>query len=170
MSKEMLTRFYKLFWTLSASMPANAASSFAACREWLFGPLLHLERMLHVAKRMARAVSYRFFFTCSRIVPSNINVIRHRYYQAAIQGTLRSILICDECGRKRNTVYPKLFTLSKQVQDGNAAGFRGSKVKLSLERCLGHFTSPESIADRVDCPQCMKTTPTKKQHTFAKLP
>ena len=61
--------------------------------------------------------------------------------------------------------------LSKNLQEKTAAGARGSnKVKMSLERCLEHFTAPESLSDPVDCPQCMKKTSTKKQHTFAKLP
>jgi hypothetical protein len=33
-----------------------------------------------------------------------------------------------------------------------------------------HFTAPESLSDPVDCPSCRRKTPTKKQHTFAKLP
>lgn len=60
--------------------------------------------------------------------------------------------------------------LSKHVQERNAAGARRAKMDISIERCLEHFTSAEALADPVECPQCMKKTPTKKQHTFAKLP
>jgi ubiquitin C-terminal hydrolase len=90
------------------------------------------------------------------------------------EGTLRSVLICDECGCKRKM--PETFLnvslpLSKHFHEKNVAGTRGSsKAKMSLERCLEHFTAPESLADPVDCPQCMKKTRTKKQHTFAKVP
>jgi uncharacterized UBP type Zn finger protein len=60
--------------------------------------------------------------------------------------------------------------LSKHAKGNNAPGALGAKANMSLERCLEHFTAPESLADPVDCPRCTKKTPTKKQHTFAKLP
>jgi len=44
------------------------------------------------------------------------------------------------------------------------------KLNLSVERCLRHFTLPESLTDPVDCPSCGKKTPTKKQHVVSKLP
>jgi ubiquitin C-terminal hydrolase len=131
------------------------------------------------------------------------------------EGTLCSVLICEECGCKRKI--PETFLnvslpLSKHVDD-HATGpheRRGSMSKISLQRCLGkfiveklmtmysarppnciatfrlainltyswyfviyltdHFTAPESLSDPVDCPSCRRKTPTKKQHTFAKLP
>jgi ubiquitin C-terminal hydrolase len=42
--------------------------------------------------------------------------------------------------------------------------------KLSVERCLRHFTMPETLADPVDCPSCGKKTLTKKQHVISRLP
>lgn len=60
--------------------------------------------------------------------------------------------------------------LSKHIEERNVSGARGVKPNISLERCLEQFTSPETLADPVHCPSCLKKTPTKKQHTFSKLP
>lgn len=59
--------------------------------------------------------------------------------------------------------------LSKEVTISNVVD-SGADGKLSLDRCLEHFTAPEKLADPVDCPACRKKTPTKKQHTFSRLP
>jgi len=83
------------------------------------------------------------------------------------------VLICQECGRKRKIPEPFLnvsLPLSKHVDERTATGARGSKTNMSLQRCLEQFTTPESLADPVDCPSCGRKTATKKQHTFAKLP
>jgi len=63
--------------------------------------------------------------------------------------------------------------LSKEVQmasTSTAAGGPVARRKLSLELCLQHFTMPEFLMDPVDCPSCLKKTPTKKQHVVSKLP
>lgn len=91
------------------------------------------------------------------------------------EGTLRSVLICEECGCKRKIPEPFLnvsLPLSKHVGTSPAGSpeTRGNLSRISLQQCLEHFTSPESLGDSVDCPSCKKKTPTKKQHTFAKLP
>ena len=84
------------------------------------------------------------------------------------EGTFRSVLICQQCGNKRSQ--PESFMsislpLAKEVQQQ-----RSSTTKLSVERCLRHFTMPEMLADPVDCPSCRKKTVTKKQHVISKLP
>lgn len=85
------------------------------------------------------------------------------------EGTLRSVSICEECGSKRPM--PESFlNVSLPLEERTASGVRGNKVPMSLERCLQQFTLPEALADPVHCPSCQRKTPTKKQHTFAKLP
>lgn len=62
--------------------------------------------------------------------------------------------------------------LSKEVQKATSdvEGSPNAKENLSVERCLRHFTLPEMLADPVDCPNCGRKTPTKKQHVVSKLP
>lgn len=92
------------------------------------------------------------------------------------EGTLRSVLICEECGNKRNLSEPFLsvsLPLSKEVERRESVGGKRGMIgkgTLSLESCLEHFTAPEQLSDPVDCPSCKKKTPTKKQHSFSKLP
>lgn len=88
------------------------------------------------------------------------------------EGTLRSVLVCEECGSKRmlteafvNVSLPLTNDLVATSPSSSDAG-----NTLSIDRCLEHFTSPEKLADPVDCPACGKKTPTKKQHTISKLP
>lgn len=99
------------------------------------------------------------------------------------EGVLRSVLICGECGCKRSLSEPFLnisLPLAKEMERsvptedraGTAGGKRlsANKLNISVQQCLKHFTAPESLGDPVHCPSCRKKTPTKKQHTFAKLP
>jgi ubiquitin carboxyl-terminal hydrolase 22/27/51 len=94
------------------------------------------------------------------------------------EGTLRSVLLCQECGNKRTQSEQFLsisLPLSKEFQKATTAAGESSMIqvgntKLSVERCLRHFTLPEMLADSVDCPSCGKKTPTKKQHVVSKLP
>lgn len=60
--------------------------------------------------------------------------------------------------------------LSKEVQRATLSGMGAQGKKLSVERCLRHFTMPETLADPVDCPSCAKKTLTKKQHVISRLP
>ena len=99
--------------------------------------------------------------------PSRLDVVKHLF-----EGTLRSVLICGDCGSKRTLSEPFVnvsLPLLKEIMAANIPGAPGSG-KLSLERCLDHFTTPENLSDPVDCPACGKKTATKKQHTFSKLP
>lgn len=79
------------------------------------------------------------------------------------EGTLRSVLICEECGCKRKI--PETFLnvslpLSKHV-DGGATGpheTRGSKSKISLQRCLGKFiVEKRMITYSARPPNCIAT-------------
>lgn len=92
--------------------------------------------------------------------------------KSLFEGTLRSVLVCRECGTKRSQSEPFLsisLPLSKEVQIAGSSPTT-EKEKLSVELCLRHFTMPEFLADPVDCPSCGKKTPTKKQHVVSKLP
>lgn len=65
--------------------------------------------------------------------------------------------------------------LFKEVQKATAeipgeSSSVSQHVKISVERCLRHFTMPEALADPVDCPSCKEKTPTTKQHVVSKLP
>jgi uncharacterized UBP type Zn finger protein len=124
---------------------------------------------------------YRTLIQSMRIksLPSNAkdekNNVTFDIIKELFEGTLRSVLICEVCGCKRKI--PEKFLnvslpLSKHVDDDATGthGTRGSKSRISLQRCLEHFTAPEALGDPVDCPSCGRKTPTKKQHSFAKLP
>ena len=62
------------------------------------------------------------------------------------------------------------LTLSEEVERMQAENGDIQLQKLSVETCFEHFVLPEKLADGVHCPTCKKKTPTKKQHTFSKLP
>eukprot|EP00523_Entomoneis_sp_CCMP467_P005738 CAMPEP_0168752468 /NCGR_PEP_ID=MMETSP0724-20121128/18402_1 /TAXON_ID=265536 /ORGANISM="Amphiprora sp., Strain CCMP467" /LENGTH=1494 /DNA_ID=CAMNT_0008800719 /DNA_START=25 /DNA_END=4510 /DNA_ORIENTATION=+ len=120
-----------------------------------------------------------------KVEPKIPNVI-----QDLFEGSLRSVLLCQECGAKRvqkESFLSISLDLSKEVQKTTAAHFvppRSSSSsgvpvssptsretrKLSVEKCLRHFTSPEQLLDPVQCPQCQKKTTTKKQHVVSRLP
>jgi ubiquitin carboxyl-terminal hydrolase 22/27/51 len=103
------------------------------------------------------------------------------------EGTLRSVLMCEVCGNKRMQSEPFVslsLPLSKEV-DLTTHGFPGEsstlnshssalttpiRPRLSVERCLRHFTKPETLSDPVDCPNCGIKTSTRKQHVISKLP
>ena len=92
------------------------------------------------------------------------------------EGAFRSVLICQQCGNKRAQTESFMsisLPLSKEVHrlmaDGTGKSSPGHH-KLSVERCLRHFTMPETLVDPVDCPSCGKKTLTKKQHVISKLP
>jgi ubiquitin C-terminal hydrolase len=101
------------------------------------------------------------------------------------QGSLRSVVICDNCGCKRSQPEPFLnisLPLSKEIEissttpEPNSESVIGTRFhnasqnKIRLEECLRHFTAPEALSDPVHCTSCGMKTPTQKQHTFAKLP
>lgn len=90
------------------------------------------------------------------------------------EGTLRSVLVCQECGGKRTQREPFVnvsLTLSEEVERLEAEnGNNDSKIRISVETCLEHFILPEKLGDSVQCPSCKKKTPHQKQHTFSKLP
>lgn len=60
------------------------------------------------------------------------------------------------------------LTLSKEVERRQSLGADGNEI--SVKTCLQHFIVPEKLGDGVQCPHCCTKTPTKKQHTFSKLP
>jgi ubiquitin C-terminal hydrolase len=104
--------------------------------------------------------------------------------KSIFEGTLRSVLMCQECGNKRIQSEPfvslslplsievKLATNGFPGESSNTSGPGAGPGDrgLSLERCLRHFTLPEKLVDPVDCPECGKKTATQKQHVVSKLP
>lgn len=84
--------------------------------------------------------------------------------------------MCQECGNKRIQLEQFMsisLPLSKEVQKltlETGENKNESGKKLSVERCLKHFTLPELLADPVFCPSCTKKTATKKQHVVSRLP
>ena len=90
-------------------------------------------------------------------------------------GTLRSVLVCEECGIKRTRTEQFLnisLPLAKEFSSTTEVGTRSSprRGRISIEICLEHFTHPEALSDTVHCPSCNAKTKTLKQHTFSKLP
>jgi len=89
------------------------------------------------------------------------------------QGTLRSVLLCEKCGVKRLQKEPFMdvsLSLSEEVERMQTGGKGRRDVVLDLRTCLEHFVLPEKLSDLVFCSSCGTRTPTKKQHTFSKLP
>lgn len=99
------------------------------------------------------------------------------FVKSLFEGTFRSVLVCQECGNKRSqseTFMSISLPLSKEIHRASlgVSGVSSSprRLKLSVERCLLHFTMSETLSDPVDCPSCGKKTLTKKQHVISKLP
>ena len=106
------------------------------------------------------------------------------------EGTLRSVLVCECCGCKRTQPEPFVIIslpISKakgkggSVPQSNKSNEKGTNPtssrrgssnlsKITIEKCLTQFTEPELLTDPVYCTSCDRNTPTKKQHTFARLP
>ncbi|CAB9497825.1 terminal hydrolase 22 [Seminavis robusta] len=104
--------------------------------------------------------------------PVHHDVVKHLF-----EGTLRSVLVCQECGNKRtlsepflNVSLPLLNEIMSSQIPSAASVPNASGSQLNVDRCLQHFTAPEKLSDPVDCPSCNKKTPTQKQHTFSRLP
>lgn len=88
------------------------------------------------------------------------------------EGSLSSVLLCEECGNKRKRTEEFLnvsLSLSEQVARFQSTS-GSTKPVLSVETCLERFISPEKLGDSVNCPSCEKKTATQKQHTFGALP
>lgn len=90
-------------------------------------------------------------------------------------GSLRSVLVCKQCGCKRTQTESfsnVSLPLAKELAHANDTEVRGSprRGKISVDICLDHFTRPEALADPVYCPSCSAKTKTLKQHTFSQLP
>jgi ubiquitin C-terminal hydrolase len=88
------------------------------------------------------------------------------------EGSLRSVLLCEECGAKRLQHEPFMnisLSLSEEVERMQRG--KGRRViDISIESCLKHFVLPETLGDLVFCSSCGRKTSTMKQHTFSKLP
>lgn len=92
-------------------------------------------------------------------------------------GSLRSVLICDECGCKRSQIESFLnlsLPLKNEFPSESAVAAREKmttrRETSNIHACLNHFTDPETLSDPIYCPSCNRKTKTLKQHTFAKLP
>lgn len=105
---------------------------------------------------------------CSSNDLLSIDVVKHLF-----EGTLRSVLVCQDCGSKRTLSEPFLnisLPLLKELMAAHNTPSAQGVGQLNLHRCLEHFTAPENLGDQIDCPVCKKKTATKKQQTFSKLP
>ena len=92
------------------------------------------------------------------------------------EGTLRSVLVCCDCGSKRmqsesfmSISLPLSAETSVTPGDDNGP-LQKNNQRLTVESCLRHFTMPEMLTDPVFCPTCSGKTRTKKQHVVSKLP
>ena len=139
--------------------------------------------MNQMIKRIQSQVMVRFSIARNCVTEQILaRLLTIQFYSVAdivkklFEGTLRSILVCQECGNKRVQLEPFLsisLPLSKEVQKlAKEIGDNRKQpgTKLSIDRCLKHFTMAELLADHVFCPACAKKTPTKKQHVVARLP
>lgn len=103
------------------------------------------------------------FFFCLNILFSKKDIVKKLF-----EGTLRTVLVCQECGNKRVHLEPFLslsLPLSRDAINSN-----GIEKNISVEHCLKQYTLPELLEDHVDCPSCGKKTPTRKQHVIGRLP
>jgi len=109
---------------------------------------------------LSRSILTLFFLT--------IDVVKSLF-----EGSLSSVLLCEECGTKRKRTEEFLnVSLSLSEEVARRQSFPGDTKSgdLSVETCLERFVLPEKLGDPVDCPNCRKKTPTQKQHTFGTLP
>jgi ubiquitin C-terminal hydrolase len=111
--------------------------------------------------------------SCPRASHSFLDAFVSDEVKNLFEGSLRSVLLCQECGSKRVQTEPFMsisLPLSKELAASGNAGHSLMKQHLSVDLCLRHFTMPEMLSDDVDCPSCRKKTKTKKQHVVSKLP
>jgi len=101
----------------------------------------------------AHSISQQEMERNSRSIGSD-NIVKYLF-----AGKLRSVLICMTCGYKRSQPEPFLDVSLPITADTK-----------TIESSLRNFTRPEELSDSVLCPSCAIKTPTRKQHTFAKLP
>jgi len=96
----------------------------------------------------------------------------HDVVKRLFEGSLSSVLLCEECGTKRKRSEAFLnVSLSLSEEVARRESFGGSATEsLSVEKCLERFVAAEKLGDPVDCPSCSKKTATQKQHTFGTLP
>ena len=109
----------------------------------------------------------------SQIQPQSIESPHHQSVKNIFEGSLRSVLICNECGCKRSQLetFLNLSLPLKSDSSSQSAVESGENTKASnINACLKHFTDPETLSDSIYCPSCNKKTTTLKQNTFAKLP
>jgi len=93
------------------------------------------------------------------------------------EGSLRSVLICDECGCKRSQIesflnlsLPLKNEFPSQPEVATKEKMTTRSETSNINACLKHFTDPETLSDPIYCPSCNKKTKNLKQHTFSKLP
>jgi ubiquitin carboxyl-terminal hydrolase 22/27/51 len=77
-------------------------------------------------------------------------------------GSLRSTLVCQQCGRKRTQV-ESFLNISLYL-------ITGPPHTQSVENCLDHMTKQETLTDLVHCPKCKMKTKSSQQQAFATLP
>jgi ubiquitin carboxyl-terminal hydrolase 22/27/51 len=115
-------------------------------------------------------VSYRqdVFDTINLPRPNNSVLQKEETVQDVVkqlfEGKLRSVLICRQCGTKRVQSEPFVSISLPLVSDSTGTN------AMTVEKCLQHFTTPETLQDPVDCPSCGCKTSTTKQHVVSKLP
>ena len=93
------------------------------------------------------------------------------------EGSLRSVLICDQCGCKRsqtesflNLSLPLKNEFPSQSEVASREKMTTRRETSNITACLKDFTDPETLSDPIYCPSCKRKSKTLKQHTFAKLP
>lgn len=85
------------------------------------------------------------------------------------KGTLKSILLCNECRCKRSQ-YEPFVNISLPINRYETHITDQITNQLSIPQCLDNFTESESLTDAVYCDYCRKNTTMMKQDTFAELP
>ncbi|KAL7572012.1 hypothetical protein ACA910_001667 [Epithemia clementina (nom. ined.)] len=149
----------------------------------------HTERFRTLVRTSLDSVSMKRKKKSQEEETASTTKAKRNVIQDIFEGTLRSVLLCQECGGKRvqkESFLSISLDLSKEVRETAAAAqlaspsggssqsvsspFGVETRKLSVEKCLYHFTAPEELVDPVDCPLCMKKTTTKKQLIISHLP
>eukprot|EP00536_Pseudo-nitzschia_multiseries_P008943 jgi/Psemu1/306147/fgenesh1_kg.238_\ len=103
----------------------------------------------------------------------DMDVKKNDIIKNLFEGSFRSVLLCEGCGGKRvqqESFMNVSLSLSEEVERMQEGKGSQKVDEMSVESCLEHFIVPEKLGDLVYCSVCGKKTPTKKQHTFAKLP
>eukprot|EP00554_Chaetoceros_debilis_P015129 CAMPEP_0194118556 /NCGR_PEP_ID=MMETSP0150-20130528/36075_1 /TAXON_ID=122233 /ORGANISM="Chaetoceros debilis, Strain MM31A-1" /LENGTH=850 /DNA_ID=CAMNT_0038809981 /DNA_START=83 /DNA_END=2635 /DNA_ORIENTATION=- len=106
--------------------------------------------------------------------PTNDSLNNLDSLSSLFEGSLRSVLMCDECGYKRSHLEPflnvSLSLPTAKSTETSRTGNRRRSLRIDVQTCIDNFTAAEPLSDSLVCSWCKTKTCHYTQHTFSKLP